>query len=403
MSDYILSKKVILLFVDGLSSRYLQSGLCSNISRMAEQGFHLELEPIFAFTGIGTTVFTGAWPNSTGVWVEYILRKEETGAPSRTELITDTFMRLSEIIPNDRICWDIRLVLAKLSGRGYLGTPAVIPSQYLRYFETKLQRNYTERKSLSSIKTIFDILGEAGRSFNYYPASRSDERLVTKVLNSINRKSLADFTFMHLFFLDPAGHKYGPKSETMLSAIRQTDEYVGRIRHATELNNVNLILFSDHGMSPVKEYCDLTEMLKSLPLTAEKDYLFFLDSTMARFWFENKRSKELITEALSRSKQGRILASNDLCHFHIDKLGREQGELIFVLKDYFCIYPDFFRRHTKPKGMHGYAFPEHDKPVLVSPNLTHPHSKVQFVDIMPTVLKLLDITIPSSCEGQSFA
>jgi hypothetical protein len=393
----------MLLFVDGLSSRYIERGICPNVSRMAERGFYLNLEPIFAFTGIGATIFTGAWPNSTGVWVEYVLRTAKTQPSSRRDRFADTFMRLTDSIPNDRICWDVRLVLNRLAGKRYLGTPAVIPSEFLRYFTTKLQKNYTDENSLGSIKTIFDVLGEAGRSYNYYPASRSDERLVRKILDSISRNSLADFTFLHLFFLDPAGHKYGPESDRMANAVRKTDEYVGRIARTVESSGMNLILFSDHGMSPVNEYCDVTRMLKSLPIDFGKDYLVFLDSTMARFWFKNQISKELITDALSRSEQGHILDNDDLCHFHIDKLGSEQGELIFVLKDYCCINPDFFRRHSEPKGMHGYAFPEHDEPVLVSPNLANPRPKIQFVDIMPTVLRLLDVDIPSSCEGRSFA
>lgn len=399
----ILADKVVLLFVDGLSSRYIERGLCPNISRMAERGFFSNLEPIFAFTGIGATILTGAWPNSTGVWVEYVLRTGETESNSSRGRIADTFIRLTDSIPNDRICWDVRLVLSRLAGKRYLGTPAVIPSEYLHYFTTKLQRSYTDKNSLGLIKTIFDVLGEAGRSYNYYPASRSDKRLVEKVLGSISRDSLADFSLVHLFFLDPAGHKYGPESDRMASAVRKTDEHVGRIAQAVESSGMNLILFSDHGMSPVKEYCDVTKMLKSLPIDFGKDYLAFLDSTMARFWFKNQRSKQLVTDALSLSEQGHILDNNDLFHFHIDKLGSEQGELIFVLKDYRCINPDFFRRHSKPKGMHGYAFPVHDKPVLVSPDLTHTSSKIQFVDLMPTVLRLLNVDIPSSCEGQSFA
>lgn len=394
-----MSEKVILLFVDALSTEYLQKDLCPNISSLAKDGYYSKLEPFFAFTGIGTTILTGAWPNSTGIWVEYVLRREGTASINS---IVSTLMWLTDFIPSDRACWDARLVINKLIGKEYVGTPAVIPSKYLGYFRTKLQRDYTKRNSIDGIKTIFDILREEGRSYDYYSPARSDEKQVKQTLKSVHEKNLADFTFLHLFSLDPIGHKYGPESEVTKRAVRRIDEYVGRIMDAAKSGKMHVVLLSDHGMSPIKKYYDLMKVLESLPIDFGRDYFFFLDSTMARFWFRNEKSKRVVMKVLSSFEWGHILNDENLKVFHIDKLGIEQGELFFVLNDQYCIYPDFFRRHSKPKGMHGYAFAEYDQPVFISPKSgLFKTQNVQFVDIMPTVLTLLDIETPPSCEGRS--
>ncbi len=159
------------------------------------------------------------------------------------------------------------------------------------------------------------------------------------------------------------------------------------------------------GMAPVTGYLDVMKLLKRLPLSPGKDYLAFLDSTMARFWFFNDKAKTRIKEEFSQIEQGRFLTPNDLHRFHIDKLGKEHGEAIFVVDEGIGIHPDFFHRCRRPKGLHGYAFPHHDSPVLIisSPGseLRKKETPVEFIDLMPTVLGMLGLPVPSTCEGTS--
>ena len=131
----------------------------------------------------------------------------------------------------------------------------------------------------------------------------------------------------------------------------------------------------------------------------------FLDSTIARFWFFNSRTEKLVHDTLSTIKLGRILDKQEKETLGIAKIGDDYGELIFAVNEGAVIFPDFFRRCTPPKGMHGYALPRYDTPILA---LLHPNKlklkapqMPKFVDVAPTILDFLELSIPESCEGVS--
>jgi len=392
--------KVITIFIDAFSSNYLDDEACPNIRKLSDDGFYSNIEPMFAFEGIGAALFTGAWPNTTKVWAEYILRQGN----KKENALLSLLMRLTDLIPNDRFCWDARLVINKILGRRYLGTPAVIPAKLLMNFETKLTRGFTNKGCLGGVKTIFDVLRENDMTYTYYPPGRSDSRSVNSVVKAIRRRNLSEFTFLHLFSLDVMGHKYGPSSALVKRALTRIDDHIGEITHASETaGNVELIVFSDHGMSPVDMRHDAWNLLPNIPAELGKDYVVFLDSTMARFWFVEEKARRPISEAFSSCSWGRFLDYDDLRRFHIDKLGSEHGELIFALNDRSVLFPDFFRRREPPRGMHGYAVPTYDKPVLIisSEKRKFGGSQPRFIDMMPTILRMLQLRVPQTCEGRS--
>jgi hypothetical protein len=159
-------------------------------------------------------------------------------------------------------------------------------------------------------------------------------------------------------------------------------------------------------MVPVNENVDLGHILQGLPLRMPDDYIFFLNSTVANFWFHNERAKEVIVEELENIEQGIVLDKPKLKELGIDKIGSEYGELLFALKEGGVFFPDFYRRRKPPKGMHCYAFSSYDKPpfIVYSPGVSYNSNKdvkARFIDVMPTILDLLDLPIPSTCEGRS--
>ena len=160
-------------------------------------------------------------------------------------------------------------------------------------------------------------------------------------------------------------------------------------------DNIHVVLFSDHGMSPVNQYLNILEILTNIPVKIGKDFFVFLDSTMARFWFLNPEARTCIIKVLSDITVGHILDEDELRQLHIDELGREHGDLIFTVEEGTVINPDFFRRHDTPKGMHGYAF-QSDNPILLvfSPQnnpISENEKMMEMTDIMPIVSNLLNI------------
>lgn len=402
------SNKVIVLFIDAFSSNYLKSELCPAIYKLSKEYHCFDIDPMFAFQGIGATLFTGTWPNTTQIWAEYVQGNDKFLCECP---FLQKVLKVIDFIPNDRINWDVRYVLFKLFGKTYIGTPNAIPADFLKFFKTCLQKGYNEENCISnSIKTLFDVTRENGISYNFiHSPTQFEHQTIDKLIKTINNQTISDLTILHIGSLDLIGHNYGPNTEEIEQGIKKIDNEISNIIHAIKesASDIQLIIFSDHGMSPIHEYLNISEIVNKLPLSAGDDYLMFLDSTMARFWFHNSHAKNEIIKALSKYRQGHILSSSECAKYHIEKLNRDHGEMIYTVNDGVAIFPDYFRRFNPPKGMHGYADPN-DNPIMILsseitkiPNLVlDPTKPLEMIDIMPIILTLLNCPIPYNCESK---
>eukprot|EP01133_Synstelium_polycarpum_P004942 gene4942-5740_t len=72
-------------------------------------------------------------------------------------------------------------------------------------------------------------------------------------------------TMAYLVDVDDAGHKYGPDSPQVNSAIQQVDAAFGTLIQGLEeknlLNTTNILIVSDHGMATVTEKIDISRFI----------------------------------------------------------------------------------------------------------------------------------------------
>lgn len=396
-----------MIILDGFSSNYLKKELCPHLYDLAREHYFSKMEPMFGFQGVGAAIYSGAPSNITGIFTEFILQKNEIVERSR---LFKALLRLTDKMPTDNLCAKSRHVLLRMFGKKRSPISNVIPSQLFGYFSPKLKTEFTEENSLGQVPTIFDILRLNHMSYELQrPATRSEEAAISDIADRVEKGKMPDLAVIHPCSLDLVGHDFGPNSPQMRAAVKNIDKLMDRIIRSVQSSaqEITTIIFSDHGMSPVNNTINLLKTLEQLPLEQGNDYLIFLDSTIARFWFFNERAEKLISEALGHLDCGQILSTNDLQKLGIDKIGREYGDLVFALKEGYAIFPDFFRKYRPPKGMHGYAFPTYDAPIIIiyTPNesLTFNREKtVRYIDIMPTTLELFNLRIPETCQGESF-
>lgn len=392
--------------LDAFSSNYLQKEFCPYLYDIAQEHYFSKLEPMFGFQGVGAAIYSGASPNITGVLTEFILQKNEIVATSG---FFRALLRLTDKMPTDDLCANSRHVLLRIWGKKRSPISNVIPSQLLSYFSPKLMTEFTEENSLGNVPTIFDILRSNNMSYELQrPATRSENAAMNDIADRIEENKIPDLAVIHPCSLDLVGHIFGPNSFQVRSAVENIDKLIHRIIRSVESSDQKTItiILSDHGMSPVNYTINLQKTLNQLPLEIGSDYLFFLDSTMARFWFFNERARKLISGTLNALDCGQILSKHELQKLCIDNISSEYGELFFALKTGYAMFPDFFRKHTPPKGMHGYAFPTQDAPIMIiyapSDLISFKRKKiVRYVDIMPTILELFNLPIPKTCEGVS--
>ena len=138
-----------------------------------------------------------------------------------------------------------------------------------------------------------------------------------------------------------------------------------------------------------------------------KDYLLFLDSTMARFWFFNEKSRKIIEDIVNSklSNVGKVIDVEIAKKYKIPYQDTRYGDLIWWAKPGILIYPDYFHRFEKYKAMHGYdSYHEKMKgfSIIYSKDVEHKEiQEAQLVDVCPTICDLLEIRYPKGNEGKS--
>ncbi len=232
---------------------------------------------------------------------------------------------------------------------------AKIPLDLLPYFAFS-ERGYTDDPNIfSPHKTFFDILREKGISWNWigYPRHFGSAQ---SIMEEYRKSKPADLSYLHFSELDWIGHKYGPNSSEMARAKESLDGTLKKLLEVPLSQGSAVFIFGDHGMVEVTKLLDLKSKLESLPLKLHSDFIYFLDSTQARFWFRTETAREVVTECLNSLKDGRILREQELKELHLNFSHNRYGDLIFAINGGSMIHPSFFASSgMAPKGMHGYT------------------------------------------------
>ena len=387
-----------MIWLDGLSSRYVTREGMPFVFELARSGLATTLEPLFAFAGIGVSTFTGTPISTHGIWCDFVLRESRRLPP-----LFKWWLRLCDLLPHDLMNQYARYLVGRIF-RLNPGTPNLIPVELVDFFEVREGRRLTDEEPLPGVVTLFDQLRRHGAKLlvlGFYE-SLGERQLITRA-----RRALGEdyrFILVRLASLDRLGHRYGPESGEVARRLGEIDQMVQALVEASP-RGVHFVFYSDHGMSPVRGHVDLMGLLGRLAGRVPQDYVFFLNSTVANFWFSTGAARKRVAEELGRIEPGIILDGAKLEKLGLSRIGAEYGELLFALKEGYVFFPDFFRRRQPPKGMHGYAFPSYDKPpfILYTPGVSYgsPPSPARFIDVMPTILDLLRVPIPPSCQGRS--
>lgn len=129
------------------------------------------------------------------------------------------------------------------------------------------------------------------------------------------------------------------------------------------LNN-NWYFVGDHGMTSVKENINILQIFEDeigREYKLGSDYFIFIDSTIFRFWSNNKNeatNKQCLEKAqYILSSMCSVVGTPDYFGFGNDRI---YGDLIAILESGKVFFPDYFNDSNKEiRGMHGYM-PDND-------------------------------------------
>jgi predicted AlkP superfamily pyrophosphatase or phosphodiesterase len=351
------NEKVLIICLDSFRFDYLEQ--TRFLKKLAEENQYGKLETILGFSGIGTTLLTGKMPNEHGVWTEFC------HAPKTSPF---KLFGLFQSLDNTILEKSARLLasvfingLRYLSGNNYFFKLHSIPFEIIANFDTSLKKTWVDTH-FEKFPTFFEILKKKKIPYLCFDwpvkvdnqgwsldslTGNNDANKVNSLLKNIDR---AQVFWLRLWDLDTTAHKFGTKSRQVKDELQRLDGLCEKLINTIDRNYALKFLFwADHGMVDVKKTIDVDNKVKDL------NVLLFLDSTLARFWVKDPRTKsQLLRRLKSFKKYGHILSEKEKRFYHLNFSDNRYGDLFFLTNPGVLIFPNFYQKEKPPRAMHGY-------------------------------------------------
>lgn len=269
------------------------------------------------------------------------------------------------------------------------------------------------------VPSLFDRLYETGQTANATAFTAlgfwngDDAQRVQTLLNEAGRQH--DFYLLYLGMTDAQAHWHGVHSSQRRAACQQADQYVSTIcdTFQRQFSPFRLLIVGDHGMMDVRQTIDIgtavSQMCRRYRLRPGRDFVLFLDSTLARFWFLQPHSRQPILDLLHQPPlrdQGFYLTEDLQAQWHVPMGTNLYGDAIWCAHPGVLLFPDYFHRTQRMRAMHGYpsTAPEmRGMSILAQWPPTSPRQTetADLIDICPTLCDWLHLPYPSTCQGRS--
>lgn len=192
-----------------------------------------------------------------------------------------------------------------------------------------------------SSKNKLDSLTKDFHHWDFYADLDASEKLKSL---TISRN-----TFLVFNHIDHLGHYIGVDSKKYKISV---EILFDKIHKYLEKNNVDLLIFSDHGMSCKPKKVKLI-LEQTFGKQSNSGYKYFIDSTTLKIWVKDNILKTKIMCYLNDRVEGSILDEKERKAHGLTN--NNFGDIIFVLGNDYYFEPQYFGFGIKSKtlGMHG--------------------------------------------------
>ncbi|MBT5829200.1 MAG: hypothetical protein HOH77_03300 [Candidatus Latescibacteria bacterium] len=407
----------VFILLDAFRWDYLQAETAPVLWQLKEEGIYAKkLRPSFGFCEIAESS-TGVRPNQSGLFTQLTFAKTQHGR------IQSTYLKLIEQIATWVELYGGRgsTRLTNLLTKDFI-TPLFadqrvdnlrynIPLRLLPLLSAVEARRYTEPNAFD-IESCFDVLTKNGKRtyddvyvINSKVSGTDESRVATLI-----EKAQHDFDLFMIYLggCDEFGHRFGPNSEELQDIVSQQDRWINQLIKAFP-PATRFLIVGDHGMLPVTDTIDIgTTIRQALSgFKHARDYILFLDSTLARVWWHNERAGEALREIFAAppiSQKGKIIDVKEAQRLAIPPPGERYGQLIWRANPGVMVFPDYFNNKV-PLGMHGY--PTHldeqkGMAILWGQNIPSAEiDEIELIDLCPTICELFELSPPATNQGHS--
>lgn len=358
-----------------------------------------------------STVLTGMWPHHHRIWQA---RLKPDAAPTFRDRVIDL---LPETLTTSAQC-----VLQALGSGLDMATMPPTRRRELEFTRLKFRGpTGTEvlRKKLAALGSPVSIVSALGNECRYFFTDRFNDRdrVVASAATGNYRLEL-----IHFHAMDILGHWYLDTEEKFRRMYALMDEFLKRLHDKCRSRGITFAVLSDHGQERIREAIDLKSRLRKLNLSG-REYAYFMQAVMTRFWFRTERSRRAVLGMLSETPNGTVLANQALKRYQIEFPDTQYGEVYFLADPGYLFFPDDFyhplanvyfglkdwqkrRRLGNPVqlGYHGYL-PDHESEtgflMIANDAFGFTGGDMQIVDVAPTLLAMVGSGNPAAMDGIS--
>jgi len=339
--------KLLLYFSDAFAWQYLEQ-------RPFMEDFWRDRVPLHTILGYSSTVIpaieSGKPPRETGIWTEYYFERQES-------------TMLERLVSRPRLAWLAvpanlaRLIAFRITRR--LGRPdhrMRVPLPVSNLF-ARHEIDYKRFPAVETGDTLADLFERQGLRVDFrFVESGLDPAAELARLRATGGES--DVYFYYDPSLDEGGHALGADVEKLSDIIDAQAAFVEAATAELErFDDVDVLFFSDHGMATVETSYDIRQPLQDLRFG--RDYVAFIDSTFARFWYRDDAVRDSVRARLT-DVPGSFLTQQDQVEYALDFDDDRYGQDVVVADEGVVFHPNYFPgKLLKPgefalRGMHGY-------------------------------------------------
>ncbi len=340
--------KRVLFLLDGLGYDQIIKHCPKFLSEFAYKKNFVPLNTLLGYSsGIYSSIWTGQYADQLKFWLEFIRREEKFPARFR-------FLRH---VPGKYLPRQIMYLLTRVfNGFGnktveHYGIPPILFGEFER-----LQVDYHKLPpvNISEPQLITQAFEKANKKINYLFVEKICPKIHEQILDMLKD---SDLLVVAVPETDHAGHVFGPLSIDYKVFLDDLDNRLSFLSSEIlkTFPDISLNFFSDHGMTPVSHTFDLWGFLEDHHYKLGVDYVAFLNSTLASFWFEDGIKQEEIIASLKKSGVGHFLTFGERRKYHLEFSDSRYGDEIFVAEEGVEFTPNFISLMHRPNaGMHGY-------------------------------------------------